>query len=105
MTYRIGFVMDQIAGHITNYRNIRSVTETDSDILPTWHEINYLIPGGVIERLRARLPFVPTYYTGIMRGSLETYKALRRKHYDAILSNASVGVFFSPNFSPHPDPA
>ncbi len=41
MTYRIGFFMTQTAGHLTNYRNLRRVTEADPSIKATWNEISY----------------------------------------------------------------
>jgi glycosyltransferase involved in cell wall biosynthesis len=91
--------MDQVAGHVTTYLNLRSVAEHDPEIKASWHEIVYYTPGGSIERFREKLvPFVPTYPTGIMRGSLETYRALRHQRYDAIFNNAAVGVFFSSTF-------
>jgi glycosyltransferase involved in cell wall biosynthesis len=99
MSYQIGFVMDQIAGHVTNYRNLRSVAAQDPELDAIWHEIHYYKAGGAIERLRERvLPFLPTYATGIMRGTWEARKALRHHGYAAIFSNASVGVFFSRTF-------
>ncbi len=100
MQYNFGFLMDQIAGHITNYRNLRSASEQDKEINATWHEINYYISGGMIEVFRHKLvPFVPTYFTGIARATIETRRALNNEKYDAIMSNLSVGVFFSPTFS------
>ena len=32
----ISFVMDQVAGHVTNYRNLRAVTERDRSVAATW---------------------------------------------------------------------
>lgn len=99
MAYNFGFLMDQVAGHVTTYLNLRSVAEQDPEIKASWHEIIYYAPGGSIERFREKIvPFVPTYPTGIMRGSLETYRALRRRRYDAIFNNTAVGVFFSATF-------
>lgn len=96
MTYNIGFVMDQIAGHITNYRNLRSVAADVPDLRPTWHEIHYYKAGGAIEQVREHLlPFVSTYVSGVMRGAWEIHRALAHAHYDALFTNASVGVFFS----------
>lgn len=96
--------MDQIAGHITNYRNLRSVVATDPEIKAAWHEIYYYKPGGMYERLREHaLPFVPTYFTGIARASLQMRKGMHHyRQYDAILTNASVGLFFSRAFSQVP---
>jgi glycosyltransferase involved in cell wall biosynthesis len=99
MSYKIGFVMDQIAGHVTNYHNMRNVAQLDPELQATWHEIHYYKSGGAIEQMRERvLPFLPTYTTGIMRGAWEAHKALRGSTYDALFSNASVGVFFNRTF-------
>lgn len=98
MSYRIGFVMEQAAGHITAYRNLRRVTERDADIDPVWHEICFSRDGGRIERLRERLPFIPGYAAGVLRSTWETRAALRDRNYDAVFCNTSVGVFFSRSF-------
>src|SRR6266498_3461393 len=99
MRYNVCFVMDQIAGHVTNYRNLRYAAQSEPDIEATWHEIFYRKPGGAIEQVRDQLlPFVPTYITGIMRGTIEMRRALKRCSYDALFTNASVGVFFSRTF-------
>lgn len=103
MSYNFGFVMDQIAGHVTNYRNLRSVAQKDPEINTTWHEIYYFIPDGKIEKLRENyLSFVPTYYTGIMRGAWEIHKSLRHAHYDAMFCNASVSELFIRKFKAMP---
>src|SRR5438477_11499659 len=99
MSYKIGFVMDQIAGHVTNYHNLRDVALLDPELEATWHEIHYYKAGGPIEQLRERiLPFIPTYATGIMRATWATHKALCGGTYDALFSNASVSVFFNRTF-------
>jgi len=99
MAYKIGFLMDQIAGHITNYHNLRDVARFDRTLDASWHEIHYYKSGGSIEKMREQvLPFVPTYFSGIARGAWEMRKSLRSQRYDALFSNASVGVFFSRTF-------
>lgn len=103
MAYQIGFLMDQIAGHVTNYHNLREVALHEPELNATWHEIHYYKSGGAIENVRERvLPFVPSYFSGISRGAWEIHKALRGRHYDALFSNASVGVFFSRTFQRTP---
>src|SRR4051794_41132849 len=96
---RVGFLMDQIAGHITNYRNLRAVTDADGDIEATWTEVEYYVEGGAIERARRTwLRFVPTYFTGNARGSVELRKGLRQD-YDVMFSNASVAMLFPRSFA------
>jgi glycosyltransferase involved in cell wall biosynthesis len=91
--------MDQIAGHITNYHNLRSVASTDTEIAASWSEISYRRDGGAIEKLRERfMRMVPSYYTGILRATLEMRRGLRRSTYDAIFTNASVAVLFGRDF-------
>ena len=99
MSYHIGFLMDQIAGHVTNYHNLRSVTSHDPEIQADWHELYYYKEGGAIEKIRERVfPFIPTYFSGIIRGATEMRRSLQQATYDAIFTNASVGIFFSHNF-------
>lgn len=98
MSYRVGFLMDQIAGHVTNYRNLRRVAGNVPELDAAWHELHYYKSGGTIERVRERVPFLSSYATGIARGALEMRRALRSSSYDALFSNASVGVFFSRTF-------
>ncbi len=97
MPYKISFVMDQIAGHITNYRNLRSVADKDADILADWHEIYYHKSEGKIEFVREKvLPIIPSYVSGVLRGTLEIQRAMHNyRQYDAIWTNASVGLFFT----------
>jgi glycosyltransferase involved in cell wall biosynthesis len=100
MAHRVGFVMDLVAGHVTNYQNLRRVADTDPELDAHWHEISYYVPGGTIERVREKaLPFVPSYFSGITRGAWEMRKALKSAEYDALFTNASVCVFFTRYFA------
>lgn len=83
-TYRFGFVMQQVLGHITAYRNLRQVVEQDSSIAPTWTEVTYEQPGGWIERL----PAVPAGVKGVARGALQVRQGLNQHAYDAVLFNS-----------------
>jgi len=99
VSYHIGFLMDQIAGHVTNYHNLRSVTNQDPEIRADWYELYYYKDGGMIEKVRDRLlPFIPTYFSGILRGATDMRRGLKQASYDAIFTNASVAVFFSRDF-------
>src|SRR5690348_2738116 len=96
MSYHVGFYMDQIAGHVTNYRNLRSVAEDYPSLKADWYEIFYLKPNGRIERWHKVVPFVPDYFTGILRASVEMRRGLHNyRQYDALFTNASVALFFS----------
>jgi glycosyltransferase involved in cell wall biosynthesis len=95
MAYRLGFFMSQVAGHITNYRNLRQVTDSDVDITANWHEISYFRDGGAIEKLHQKFfRFVPSYFPGIARASSDMWRALQKAPYDAVLVNDNVAIFF-----------
>ncbi|KPV53053.1 hypothetical protein SE17_11875 [Kouleothrix aurantiaca] len=99
MSFSVGFFMDQIAGHVTNYHNLRAVAKSEPEMDARWYEISYRKPGGSIERLRDEyLPFMPSYISGVTRGALEMYRALRHAESDVIFTNASVRIFFFRTF-------
>jgi glycosyltransferase involved in cell wall biosynthesis len=87
-------MMDQVAGHVTTYHNLRSIAERDPDIEAWWGEVTYYREGGGIERFRERFArFVPTYVTGVARGVIDQRRALRAAAFDAIFTNTSVALF------------
>jgi glycosyltransferase involved in cell wall biosynthesis len=99
MDYHISFTMDQVAGHVTNYHNLRSITGRDPEIHADWCEVFYRKEGGAIEKIRdTLLPFVPTYFSGILRAAVDMNRGLQQRNYDALFTNASVAVFFSRAF-------
>ena len=95
---RVGFLMDQIAGHVTNYRNLRHVISQDSRIEPTWVEIEFFRPNGRLERVSQGLRFVPPYITGVSRGAIDLRNGLRRGPFDVIYTNSSIAVLFVRQF-------
>ena len=103
MPFSVGFFMDQIAGHVTNYHNLRAVAKDEAEMDARWYEISYRKPGGSIERLRDEyMPFMPSYISGVARGTLEMHRALRQAECDVIFTNASVRIFFSRTFQAVP---
>jgi glycosyltransferase involved in cell wall biosynthesis len=97
MTYSIGFLMEQVAGHVTHYRNMRDVIDQDTslDVIPWWEELHYRRPEGRLETLHERYaPFMSTYLTGNARMMLEFRAALTRRSYDAIFTNSWATMFF-----------
>ena len=79
---RVLFLMDQIAGHVTNYQNLRRVIDADEGIDPVWAEIAYYKVGGRIEVVREKwLRFIPAYASGVIRGALEARRWMRRLHW------------------------
>jgi glycosyltransferase involved in cell wall biosynthesis len=95
MSYRMGFFMMQVAGHVTNYRNLRRVTESDAEVETHWHEINYFKEGGAIEKLHQKFfSFVPAYFPCITRAGADMWKAVHDTQYDAVMNNANVAILF-----------
>ena len=82
--YRFGFIMQQVLGHITGYRNFRRYVEQDASVAPTWAEVTYHEPGGWIERL----PLVPGGVKGVARAALQVRQGLHQGPYDAVLFNS-----------------
>lgn len=94
MTYQVGFLMEQNAGHLTNYRNLRATLEAHphQELKAVWHELSYSRPGGRIERWGARLPHASAYVTGNARMVYEYRRALRHRH-NAVFTNSWAAVF------------
>ncbi len=82
--YRFGFIMQQVLGHITAYRNLRRFVEQDGSVVPTWTEVTYHEPGGWIERLPLLRPGVK----GVARGALQVRGGLGKQAYDVVLFNS-----------------
>ncbi len=82
--YHFGFIMQQVLGHITAYRNLRQFVDGDASVAPTWTEVTYEEPGGWIERL----PFAPPGVKGVARGALQVRGGLSKHAYDAVLFNS-----------------
>lgn len=99
---RVGFMMDQIAGHVTNYRNMRTIIDADPSIEATWFEIEFYRPNGWLERGAQWARIVPQYVSGVGRGGLELHRALRRGPFDVIYTNSSVASLFSRQFRQTP---
>ena len=69
--YALGFVMEQVLGHRTHYRNLRRFVEADSSIAPTWMPIEF----AATDRI-SRLPGVRSNWSA--RASWGAWDAVRR---------------------------
>ncbi len=88
---RIGFIMDQVAGHVTGYQNLRRVADRDDEIEPVWCEIHYYVHDGRIERAHRRVvPLLPDHPFGVMRGLVEQRRAYRTQPFDVMFTNTSI---------------
>ena len=101
MTYRFGFVMAQVAGHVTAYRNLRRVTEADPSIHATWSEVSSYRAGGRLERVANRLGG-----RGLsLRPVLDLRRALKdhpADGFDAMLINTTGADWYRPSFGRTP---
>jgi glycosyltransferase involved in cell wall biosynthesis len=88
-------LIEPIVGWATWRQNLERVAPSVPDLVPSWHDIDYHMPGGAIERLRERVPFVPEHQTSIGRAVLEFRRGLRGGPYSAVLTNSSVALLFS----------
>lgn len=80
-SYRFGFIMQQVLGHITAYQHFRRSVEQDASVAPVWTEVTYYEPNGWIERL----PLLPATLKGVARAAVQVRRGLARGRYDATL--------------------
>jgi glycosyltransferase involved in cell wall biosynthesis len=89
MTYQLGFVLAQVAGHATNSRNLRRVARADPTIEATWCEVAEYRPGGRIERVTDRAGKGQS-----LRPIVDMFGGLRRAKVDALLVNTPlIGLY------------
>jgi glycosyltransferase involved in cell wall biosynthesis len=69
---RVGFVMEQVLGHVTHYRTLRQILEREPGIMAHWVEVTYE-DHGRLERVRA----LPASARGTLRGWLQARRGLR----------------------------
>lgn len=80
-SYRFGFIMQQVLGHITAYQHFRHSVEQDVSVAPVWTEVTYYEPDGLIERL----PLLPSTLKGVARAAAQVRGGLAKGRYDATL--------------------
>ena len=101
--FRVAFLMDQVAGHITNYRNLQRAAEHDATLDASWWEISSYRPDGRLEQFQQRFhSVVPSYVTGNARAVMEIRGALRGGACDAVFTNARAAVLLSRRFAQVP---
>jgi len=95
MPYRVGFLIATEAGWATYRDNLEQVAQKVPMLDPNWHDVVFDKPGGMIERLRERLRFLPVHQTAIARAIFEFHRGLGEGPYDAILTNSPMSILFS----------
>jgi glycosyltransferase involved in cell wall biosynthesis len=80
---RIGFVMEQVVGHVTWYQNLRRAITSLNEVEARWVETRLFEEGGLIERI----PGLPPIVRSGGRALLDVRRGLRGWHHDALLFN------------------
>lgn len=97
MTVRLGFVLAQVAGHVTHGHNLRRVVDGIPGVEADWCEIRYHAAGGRIERVAGRIG------RGMaLRPVVELARSLRDVHADAYFVNASAADVLQHRFHTTP---
>jgi glycosyltransferase involved in cell wall biosynthesis len=86
---RAGFVMEQVLGHVSHYRTLRTVLDAEPAMAPRWVEVTYEGNG----RLE-RVPALPGPVRGTMRGFLQVRDGLRGGPLDAVLFHTQKPAVF-----------
>jgi glycosyltransferase involved in cell wall biosynthesis len=80
---RIGFVMEQVLGHVTWYQNLRQAVTALNEVEARWVETRLFDPQGRLERL----PILPSYVKASARAWLDVHRGLRAWPHDVLVFN------------------
>ena len=89
----LGLIMEQVAGHATHVQTLRSYLERETNVRTVWHEVTYRQPGGWLETIHDRLPWLPSYPFGVARAALSLREGFAKADYDAVLLNSRTAMF------------
>jgi glycosyltransferase involved in cell wall biosynthesis len=87
---RVGFVMEQVLGHVTVTKNLRAAVEGIADVEPHWVETSLYREGGIIERA----PLLPAYVRGGVRGLIDVTGGLFGEACDVVVFNTQKAAIF-----------
>jgi glycosyltransferase involved in cell wall biosynthesis len=87
--FRAGFVMEQVLGHVSHYRTLRSAIDHNAGIDPQWIEVTYE-GAGRLERSR----WIPAPVRSTLRGFLQVREGLTRRPLDAVLYHTQKPAVF-----------
>jgi glycosyltransferase involved in cell wall biosynthesis len=80
---RIGFVMEQVLGHVTWYQNLRQAVTALDEVEARWVETRLFDPHGRLERL----PVLPSCMKASARALLDMRRGLRGWPHDVLVFN------------------
>jgi glycosyltransferase involved in cell wall biosynthesis len=86
---RVGFVMEQVLGHVSHYQTLRGVMAQEPEVEATWIEVTYA-GAGVLEKL----PLLPWFVSSTARGYLQVRAGLRGLHPDALFFHTQKPAVF-----------
>lgn len=87
---RIGFVMEQVLGHVTWYRNLRAAVTELGTVEARWVETAMFDGRGLLERL----PGLPGFVRASGRALLDARRGLRGQPCDVLLFNTQKAAAF-----------
>lgn len=87
---RIGFVMEQVLGHVTWYQNLRRAVTSLETVDARWIETRLYEADGLIERI----PGLPPVIRSGGRALIDTRRGLRGWPYDVLLFNTQKAAMF-----------
>jgi len=84
---RVGFVMEQVLGHVSHYQTLRRVITAERDVEPHWVEVTYVGNGRIERRL-------PRQLTGVARGYQQVRAGLHGLRPDALFFHTQKPAVF-----------
>jgi glycosyltransferase involved in cell wall biosynthesis len=87
---RVGFVMEQVLGHVTWYQNLRRGVEAIGEIEARWIETSMFDPRGLLERT----PGVPDFVRASARARIDMRRGLRDWPCDVLFFNTQKAAAF-----------
>src|SRR4051812_13824521 len=87
---RIGFIMEQVIGHVTWYQNLRRAVTDLAEVDARWIETKLFEEDGLLERI----PGLPSIVRSGGRALIDVRRGLRNWPYDVLLFNTQKAAMF-----------
>jgi glycosyltransferase involved in cell wall biosynthesis len=88
---RVGFVMEQVLGHVTVAQNLSRAMAGIVGVEARWVETPLYRQGGGVERI----PLLPSYVRGGLRGLIDTVKGIGGEGCDVLVFNTQKAAIFA----------